>query len=43
MDIKPYFIHHDIIKLYLGDAIEIMKSIPDESIDMIFADLFNNV
>lgn len=38
MEIKAYFAYKDLVKLYLGDAIEIMKSIPDETIDMIFAD-----
>ncbi|MEJ5362789.1 MAG: site-specific DNA-methyltransferase [Spirochaetota bacterium] len=38
MKIKAYYSYSDKIKIYLGDAVEIMKSIPDESIDMIFAD-----
>ncbi|MCX8124481.1 MAG: DNA methyltransferase [Spirochaetes bacterium] len=38
MEIKAYFAYKDQVKLYLGDAIEIMKKIPDETIDMIFAD-----
>jgi site-specific DNA-methyltransferase (adenine-specific) len=30
--------HNDLSKIYKGDAIEILKSIPDKSIDLIFAD-----
>lgn len=34
---KPYF-YKDNFRLYLGDSIEIMKSLKSNSIDMIFAD-----
>lgn len=29
----------DEIKLYLGDCLEIMKTIPDKSIDLVLTDL----
>ena len=29
----------DIDKIYLGDCLELMKEIPDKSVDMILADL----
>ncbi len=38
MELKTYYSYKDILKLYLGNSIEIMKNIPDETIDMIFAD-----
>ena len=34
---KPYFEKFDF-KLYLGDCLEILKEIPENSVDMIFAD-----
>jgi len=33
----PYFIH-DNFKLYLGDSLRLLKGLPNESIDMVFAD-----
>lgn len=35
MEVKPYYSYKDILKLYVGNAIEIMKNIPDETIDII--------
>ena len=35
---KPYFNDANGIRLYMGDSLEIMKAIPNESIDTIFAD-----
>lgn len=34
---KPYF-ETDLGKLYCGDCLEIMKDIPDKSVDLVFAD-----
>ena len=35
--LKPYFEKSDF-KLYLGDCLEVLKEIPENSVDMIFAD-----
>ena len=37
MEIKPYYDHKGI-QIYLGDCLEIMPELSDESIDMILAD-----
>jgi site-specific DNA-methyltransferase (adenine-specific) len=37
-EVKPYYQEKDIT-IYNGDCLEIMKEIPDKSIDMILADL----
>jgi site-specific DNA-methyltransferase (adenine-specific) len=34
---KPYF-QEDEFRLYLGDAVSLLKQLPDNSIDMVFAD-----
>jgi site-specific DNA-methyltransferase (adenine-specific) len=34
---KPHFSHKDFV-LYLGDSVDILNSLPENSIDMIFAD-----
>jgi site-specific DNA-methyltransferase (adenine-specific) len=34
---KPYFMHKDFV-LYLADSIELLNTLPENSIDMIFAD-----
>ena len=37
MKVKPYF-KKDNFSLYLGDTQELLKDIPDNSVDLIFAD-----
>ena len=34
---KPYFTHKDFV-LYLGDSAEMLNALPEDSIDMVFAD-----
>jgi site-specific DNA-methyltransferase (adenine-specific) len=37
MPLQPYF-NSKMVKLYVGDAIEVLASLPAESVDLIFAD-----
>jgi len=37
VDLSPYYLKDDFV-LYHGDCMEVLKQIPDESVDMIFAD-----
>lgn len=37
VELKPFWHEHGV-RLYLGDCIEIMSKLPDESVDLIFAD-----
>lgn len=36
--LNPYYQHGDEARLYLGDCVKIMTTMPEESVDLIFAD-----